>query len=106
MRYLLARHPCMRLVPHTPRIGGPGLMAPHDPASYCQLSPSYSQLLESRATAAAGGGGADCSSAPTGGAPSGAWLSAEEAALVQRFDPAGVEDTIGFFVAKFVKEAP
>jgi 16S rRNA C967 or C1407 C5-methylase (RsmB/RsmF family) len=31
------------------------------------------------------------------------WLSAAEAGMVQRFDPAGPADTIGFFVAKFVK---
>ena len=32
-------------------------------------------------------------------------LTEAEAALVQRFDPAGPRDTIGFFVAKFVKVA-
>jgi hypothetical protein len=31
------------------------------------------------------------------------WLSPAEAGMVQRFDPAGQADTIGFFVAKFVK---
>jgi len=31
-------------------------------------------------------------------------LTEAEAALVQRFDPAGPRDTIGFFIAKFVKE--
>ena len=31
------------------------------------------------------------------------WLTAEQAAMVQRFDPAGPADTIGFFVARFVK---
>ena len=30
-------------------------------------------------------------------------LTEAEAALVQRFDPAGPRDTIGFFIAKFVK---
>ncbi len=30
-------------------------------------------------------------------------LSADEAALVQRFDPSAALDTIGFFIAKFVK---
>lgn len=34
----------------------------------------------------------------------GASLSEEEASLVRRFDPSR-DDTIGFFVAKFVKEA-
>jgi 16S rRNA C967 or C1407 C5-methylase (RsmB/RsmF family) len=36
------------------------------------------------------------------------WLTAAEAQLVQRFDPGaegqGQDDTIGFFVAKFVKQ--
>lgn len=35
------------------------------------------------------------------------WLTAAEAQLVQRFDPAaggqGADDTIGFFIAKFIK---
>ena len=33
------------------------------------------------------------------------WLTAEQAALVQRFDPCGELDTIGFFIAKFCKLA-
>lgn len=37
------------------------------------------------------------------------WLTAAEAQLVQRFDPAaggeeGADDTIGFFIAKFAKQ--
>lgn len=32
-------------------------------------------------------------------------LSEKEAALVQRFDPSAPLDTIGFFVAKFEKDA-
>lgn len=34
------------------------------------------------------------------------WLHAKEAVLVQRFDPGsnGSDDTIGFFIAKFVKK--
>ncbi len=32
-------------------------------------------------------------------------LSEEEAALVQRFDPSAELDTIGFFIARFVKKA-
>ena len=36
--------------------------------------------------------------------PGGAWLTPEEAALVQRFDPSGPLDTIGFFAARFVKD--
>jgi len=62
--WLLAEWPCMRLAPHGPRLGGPGLTGPAD-----------------------------------GGA---AWLTAEQAALVQRFTP-GEHDTIGFFIARFVK---
>lgn len=31
------------------------------------------------------------------------WLGAEESALVQRFNPCGELDTIGFFIAKFKK---
>ncbi|KAJ9529721.1 hypothetical protein QJQ45_014495 [Haematococcus lacustris] len=33
------------------------------------------------------------------------WLTKEEAALVQRFDPAGQQDSIGFFIAAFEKIA-
>ena len=33
------------------------------------------------------------------------WLTEEESLLVQRFDPAGALDTIGFFIAKFQKIA-
>ena len=32
------------------------------------------------------------------------WLTPEHAALVQRFDPCGKADTIGFFIAKFCKK--
>lgn len=31
------------------------------------------------------------------------WLTSEQAALVQRFDPCSDLDTIGFFIAKFCK---
>ena len=31
------------------------------------------------------------------------WLTSEEAPLVQRFYPDGALDTIGFFIAKFVR---
>jgi hypothetical protein len=37
--------------------------------------------------------------------PDEAWLSEDEAELVQRFDPAAPLDTIGFFAARFVKRA-
>ena len=33
------------------------------------------------------------------------YLSHQEAALVQRFDPSGPQETIGFFIAKFRKTA-
>ncbi|GMH32733.1 hypothetical protein BSKO_00567 [Bryopsis sp. KO-2023] len=32
------------------------------------------------------------------------WLSQEESDMVQRFDPSGDQDTIGFFIAKFQKQ--
>lgn len=32
------------------------------------------------------------------------WLTQEEASLVQRFDPSGDQDTIGFFIAKFIRK--
>lgn len=41
----------------------------------------------------------------TAGSGNERWLTAEEAALVQRFDPAGSQDTIGFFIAKFQKRS-
>ena len=34
------------------------------------------------------------------------WLTAEQAALVQRFDPSSKLDTIGFFIAQFRKGGP
>lgn len=33
------------------------------------------------------------------------WLSQEESVMVQRFDPCDEGDTIGFFIAKFVKSS-
>lgn len=33
------------------------------------------------------------------------WLTSEQAALVQRFDPCSKLDTIGFFIAKFRKSS-
>lgn len=41
---------------------------------------------------------------PLPGGTSQQLLTEEEAALVQRFDPSAELDTIGFFVAKFVKQ--
>lgn len=34
------------------------------------------------------------------------WLTEDQAALVQRFDPCSELDTIGFFIAKFCKVVP
>ncbi len=42
---------------------------------------------------------------PGGGGGTLRLLRPEDAALVQRFDPAGPLDTVGFFVSKFVKTA-
>lgn len=81
VRYLLDAYPFMRLVHHSPRLGQPGLTQPWDWEAYCRVAGSGS----------------------TAGSTSGAWLTAEEAAMVQRFDPSADEDTIGFFIAKFMK---
>ena len=78
--WLLRTFPDMRLAqPPGPRLGGPGLLGP----------------------ACVGAGGAEgCGEAEGGG-----WLSAEQAAMVQRFMPGeGAEDTIGFFIARFEKD--
>lgn len=117
VRHLLDTYPCLKLVPAEPRIGGPGLTGPAD-----------IQALRAAVTAAAGAAGkgrrkqaaaakANGTQGPSAGAAvvpgskwggidawcTEQWLSADEAAMVQRYDPAGPEDTIGFFIAKFEK---
>ncbi|GBF91388.1 hypothetical protein Rsub_04128 [Raphidocelis subcapitata] len=143
VRYLLDKHPCMRLDAPRARLGGPGLAAPADAAALRAAARACygprvggagagAGAAEGEGPAAGGGegsgggGGAEAAGgAARGGGrappgeqaewppfgvesdlpPSGAWLTAEEASLVQRFDPAGPDDTIGFFAARFVKAA-
>lgn len=85
VRHVLDTYPCLRLVPAEPRVGGPGLTGPADAAGLAAV------LGVSAAAAAA----------------EPAWLSAEQARMVQRFYPGspGQHDTIGFFAARFQKVA-
>ena len=76
VRWLLDRYPQMELIPQSPRLGGPGVM---------------------------GKGTVPCSR--SGGAREEAWLTTEEASLVQRIDTTTGLDSIAFFIAKFRKLA-
>lgn len=126
MRWLLDSYPDMQLVQQTPRLGQPGLTgawrylpARWRGACHCPLLPAAAAAPTYRCRC--------CSScqapipipfvphlprlAPaTAGAiplPDGSTqqlLTEAEAALVQRFDPSAELDTIGFFIAKFVKQ--
>jgi hypothetical protein len=132
VRWLLDRYPdAMRLVSAQPRVGGPGLVGRH-PLGFCRRTtldisetsaahPVHegSNLRGGSATAArlgsvqlplghsAEGRAAGCG--PGAGAGQDlvmedeVWLTEEEAVMVQRFDPAGEQDTIGFFVSAFEK---
>lgn len=107
VRYALDTFPCLRLVPAEPRVGGPGLTGPADARALAD------------AVAALSGGASAASMAAAGSVPYAAaaglvsrrgdecasWLSAEEASMVQRFDPSAPADTTGFFIAKFRKLA-
>lgn len=73
VRWLLDRWPQMRLVQQSPRLGGAGLTGG-------TMVPGLKGEPEMEH-----------------------WLSEEESLLVQRFDPTADEDTIAFFIAKFVK---
>lgn len=79
VRYLLDRYPEVRLIPQSVVIGGPGLVGVYPRPR-----------------------GSDGD--PLAAGPFDEWLTAEEAPLVQRFDPSAGEYT-GFFVAKFEKMA-
>jgi len=68
----------LRLVPAEPRIGGTGLVGEHPSGGLQDKDPKGTLRKE-------------------------VWLTEEEAQLVQRFDPSGQQDTIGFFVAAFEK---
>lgn len=81
MRHALDTYPCLRLVPAEPRVGGPGLTGPADAAGLAAV---------------------------LGVSAEPAWLSVEQAGMVQRFYPGGggqQHDTIGFFAARFQKVA-
>lgn len=132
VRHLLDTFPCLKLIPAEPRLGGCGLTGPADLATAQALVKAAvaaaAQPAGSTAEAGAGtltaqvpslqvnDGGSDAQPAEvTVQRPSCRrsplaqlsipehWLSNEEAAMVQRFDPGGPADTIGFFVAKFKK---
>jgi methyltransferase NSUN6 len=73
--WFLRRYPEIELVPHAPRLGGPGLHGKaHVPTS-------------------------------DGGIRVEEWLGQHDAGLVQRFGPDAGCDTIAFFIAKFRKRA-
>lgn len=128
VRHALDSYPCLQLVPAEPRLGGPGLTGPADAQAMAAamlpfVGPAAGGAAETAAAApsngsAASGEAAACkepaaaeaadagswsSSSVAQGCSQQQWLSPAEAAMVQRFDPAGQADTIGFFVAKFVK---
>ncbi len=93
VRYVLDRHACMRLVPAEPRVGGPGLVGRH---------PGMPAAASDGAVGARGGLTPELVADVAGEQ----WLTEEEAQLVQRFSPhAENGDSIGFFVAVFVKES-
>ena len=92
VRYALDAHPALELVPHKPYIGGAGLAGPCESAAAGSPAPAPGEARAAVAAAAA-----------VAGQLVGRGLSAAEARLVQRFDPAGPRDTPGFFIAKFKK---
>lgn len=92
MRYALDAHPALELVAHKPYIGGPGLAGPCESAATGPPNPVPGDVPAAAAAASA-----------MAGQLAGRGLSAAEARLVQRFDPAGPRDTPGFFIAKFRK---
>jgi 16S rRNA C967 or C1407 C5-methylase (RsmB/RsmF family) len=73
--WFLKRYPQLELVPHGPRLGGPGLRG----SGQVPTSDGGMRLEE--------------------------WLGDRDADLVQRFGPDAGCDTIAFFVAKFRKRA-
>jgi hypothetical protein len=112
----------MRLVRQMPHVGGPGLVGgwdaekgrvhsfeglPVDPsADGDRLGAVDAPAVDAVACGATGG--LSVRDASGAGAAGGAWrterwLTEAESCLVQRFDPSGPLDTIGFFIAKFEK---
>ncbi|KAF5841976.1 hypothetical protein DUNSADRAFT_9857 [Dunaliella salina] len=115
VRYILDKFShCIRLVPAEPRVGGAGLVGRHPSGGIQACLNNSSTEREQRGASVQGQEGVQCQNshdAPCMRAVgdgekaqcSEAWLSEEEASLVQRFDPSGPQDTIGFFVAAFEK---
>jgi hypothetical protein len=110
----------MQLVPAEPLgVGQPGLQGPADPHAYvaalraAAASASQAGATPGQAAAVAAACAEEearldvaVASSGDGGGCSGWWLTEAQAALVQRFQPGlsqEQEDTIGFFVAKFVR---
>lgn len=93
VRWVLDTYPEMRLTPSPVHLGGPGLTEPADPERARELLVQFGS-----------GNGSDGASFGASLDADLRWLSKEEAEMVQRFDPAGEEGTIGFFVARFEKD--
>lgn len=110
VRHVLDTYPLMQLVPAEPRVGCCGLQTPADPAAYVAVLAAAAAAVEDRVS---GRGAAVLAAFAEAQAQQAAareaagravwWLTAAQAAMVQRFHPADTIDTIGFFVAKFVK---
>ncbi|GIL88736.1 hypothetical protein Vretifemale_16585 [Volvox reticuliferus] len=105
VRFLLDRYgSSFQLVPAGPPfLGRQGLVGRHP--TMVEVGRCISQPSTTTATQVATAAGQDVLQVPVTSESQGEeWLSEVEAALVQRFDPSdGDLDTIGFFVAKFVK---
>jgi hypothetical protein len=84
-RFALDTYPQLKLVPQEPHVGGPGLTWNMDNQKQEKVTEKFDvdELT-------------DCAKGVQKG------LSEEESKLVQRFDPS-TSDTIGFFIAKFIK---
>lgn len=126
MRYALDAHPTMELISHKPYIGGAGLAGPCESAGFKDSAGATPREGAAAAAATADKAAAKAAEPVAGNAPDtdavapaaaaaaveelklagrlmGRGLLEAEAALVQRFDPAGLRDTPGFFIAKFRK---
>jgi hypothetical protein len=124
VRYLLDRNPCMRLVRQTPHVGG--WDAKKGRVHSFEVLSAAPSADGDRLGAVGGLGAVDAPAVDavacgaTGGLSlrdvrgAGAagsawrterWLTEAESCLVQRFDPSGPLDTIGFFIAKFEKSS-
>lgn len=102
---------CPRWQPaHPLGIGGPGLCGPADASALLDTLTAAAAAVSRDGDTPRGGRAAAVASAlheaqvaASAGADECWWLSPEQAAMVQRFQPglADAEDTIGFFVARF-----